>query len=797
MTCVVGKSKIFIEAALTCELSLYNHHVVVGIEPAHWESTFSASCKRTTSVVLETCAMGIDWQPNTTYKLVIDPGFTADESGDASIPQIIEITTNGIPEFVSMTPAQHDWSVVPFNEIRLKFDRYMNFRQGEYTIHLVEKNGSIDKLFYAEDVSFSDDHSTIILDVSDLTINESAIFQVGIDADALYDNDIFYYGGVDLGSTLSFATRITSHMYASAGMTTDATRVRIKYLSSHMYATVSMTDSTTGSTTGSNRIRTYSSDMQTEFSTMADPNVVLAADRWITTPSMAYYVEDTLYSIVGPSKIVDIVTDGSGSYTLTISASIVNSISNITTTLSGSATASYDASTATYTITGNKTDVNTSLDTLKILASPDYTSTITLNYKLYTDSIMRVNKSQSVILSTPYDSEVKYLNSFYQYYGKTGNAFFASSQTYISDFDTSPDLQYTITLAASQTGNNAGSGFASLDDGSDLAATWTYTGTKDQINTLFLSIKYYPGVNANGTTSFTYTQSKSDLPGVQLTATINCYFLSNVNTSSLYTYTSGTATWTPTFIEKRYRKMDYLVVGGGGSAMTGNIAWSGYNSLSHQTSAGAGGGDVIYQISQNISNTSYSMSVGAGGSPTLLGSTGGQTEFNGFVAYGGTAGYQPTGLTPSSEPSTGGGQTTTNHTGGSNTTYVGGNSIIGYDELSATTGYLTYGSAGGAGAGGNGGSASIITKSGSGTTLRQRTIGGNAGAGISSDITGTSKVYGAGGVGVGGDTNISGGFTPAYGTGGYTNYGCGGSGGIGNTTPPSGQTGAVIIKTHI
>ena len=186
-----------------------------------------------------------------------------------------------------------------------------------------------------------------------------------------------------------------------------------------------------------------------------------------------------------------------------------------------------------------------------------------------------------------------------------------------------------------------------------------------------------------------------------------------------------------------------LIVGGGGSGGTGynagNLGWGG--------GGGAGGG--VYNFTDALSIASYTVTVGAGGSS----SNGGDSSFNGKIAYGGDAGQS----TVYNQGAGAGGDSN-----GTNLPYTG--------YTGGAAGQLEGG--GGAGAGQNG-SQGVNSPSG---------YAGAGGNGVTSTITGSTVYYGGGGGGQGGYSAISG----AYTTGGGT----GGSGGGGNGISGSGSGGA-------
>ena len=240
---------------------------------------------------------------------------------------------------------------------------------------------------------------------------------------------------------------------------------------------------------------------------------------------------------------------------------------------------------------------------------------------------------------------------------------------------------------------------------------------------------------------------------------------------------------------------DVLVVGGGG----GGGGFGG---------GGGGGGDVIYQQNISLSNGSYNIKVGSGGTSTNganRGNNGANSIISGTgittitaVGGGGGAGYNQSSIavaTIGTSSGGGGGGTGQNpYTLGATSQYsgAGGNGV---------STFLTT-SGGGGGSVGVGGIATIKSKA------------GNGGIGNDISITGTPQQYGGGGGGgnwageftytspnIGGGTGVYGGGNGAYtnntnfpATDGTPNTGGGGGGGGGIDIGGKGGSGIVIIR---
>jgi hypothetical protein len=195
------------------------------------------------------------------------------------------------------------------------------------------------------------------------------------------------------------------------------------------------------------------------------------------------------------------------------------------------------------------------------------------------------------------------------------------------------------------------------------------------------------------------------------------------NTLTISPFTNiGTYSWTaPQYVTS----VDYLIVGGGGG---GGAAYD-------TGSAGGGGGGLVLTGSISvIPGTTYSIIVGAGGNggnattdgtyrQEYNGSDGSTSSFSTIIASGGGGGYKSRSAnTIDNRPGLGGYAANANiaPTGGNGA----GNRIGGED---------------GGGGGGN--------SSAGGSSNSTPNISRTAGAGLSSNISGSNVTYGAGGVG--------------------------------------------------
>jgi hypothetical protein len=252
--------------------------------------------------------------------------------------------------------------------------------------------------------------------------------------------------------------------------------------------------------------------------------------------------------------------------------------------------------------------------------------------------------------------------------------------------------------------------------------------------------------------------------------------------SEIIGYRVHTFTSSGTFTVQSGGEVEYLVVAGGGPGGAGN------------TNEGGGGGGAGGYLSGYISifSQSYAVNVGTGGpgstDSTVNSSNGLNSSAFGLVSIGGGSGGSCSASSGNSGGSGGGG-------GGCGTAKLGGSGTAG-QGYGGGMGQWTGGphpNPGINGNGGGGGGAGGVGQSGAdrapfnGTTTG--TIGG-AGAGITSNITGTNVTYAVGGDGGAGRSTHAG----ANGT----NYsGNGGGGSSGNQLSGNGGSGIVIIRYRI
>jgi len=232
--------------------------------------------------------------------------------------------------------------------------------------------------------------------------------------------------------------------------------------------------------------------------------------------------------------------------------------------------------------------------------------------------------------------------------------------------------------------------------------------------------------------------------------------------------------WSGTTSSNAPKYLEYLVVAGGGAGGT------------NQDSGGGGAGGLLQGLLPITLGTSYTVTVGAGGTT----SNGSNSVLGNITALGGGYGGLLNGNGNSGGSGGGGGGSSSSTTGGQGTAGQGN---------AGGSGAATFPSGGGGGAGTVGLNANNSSK-----------YSGNGGAGIASSISGTLTTYagGGGGGGYAGGTNVGynsggvGGGGNGYmgsstgGTSGGANTG-GGGGGNGDSygsVAGSGGSGIVIVR---
>jgi hypothetical protein len=445
------------------------------------------------------------------------------------------------------------------------------------------------------------------------------------------------------------------------------------------------------------------------------------------------------------------------------------------------------------------------------------------NQNISADAITSTKISASVSISNiPKITNVSIANSSYTilddtavnvgggYIVVTGSKFATGAQVIVGDV---PALSTTYvnstTLRAQVDSANAATynlyvvntdGSTGLKLNGLTYSTQTTWSTSSSLSQQIIDVPFTINLSANSDSNITYSNTTTLPAGTTLLS--NGYFygsVTGIETDTTYNFTvraideenqESDRTFSMTvLISAAPTSVEYLVVAGGGAG----AAFSG----------GGGGGGYLENTLSVTYDTTYTVTVGAGGtgsgfSADTVAATGNDSSFHNVTAKGGGGGANRksnnTGLNGGTGGSGGGGSAADGApygAGGSATTgqgYAGGNGAGG-----PGTSY-GWGGGGGGGAGGVGYNAIDFT-------------GGNGGPGKYSSISGANTAYSGGGGGgsYGGNTAGTGGVGGGgNGTGtssGNSNPGqtnTGGGGGAGGSfqsgTAGSGGSGIVIIR---
>lgn len=532
-------------------------------------------------------------------------------------------------------------------------------------------------------------------------------------------------------------------------------------------------------------------DEETVVQNIVAEDFVILGELGATT---VYFVEDAASTSISTAPLVaDREYDGSGNYTYTVYPNDINAIVNISTTGS-SGTSTFNPETATLTITGNRSEINSRLPTLTIKTGIDYSTDFVLFYKLVTPRDDEAIKLQSIICSLN-DTEITNMSITRTYLANQSNEIFSSDTPIISDFDTVTD-SYTISFSSAL-------GLFGFDNDIPVE-NLTFTGTRAQCNAKFSTVKFWPNANTFSNGTFRYIQQK--LGETQVDVNVSLNGLNRVYSGSrVITFTSS-QTFTPTYADFRYGKISrMLIVGGGGGGQAGGI----YDNGQGYGGSGGGAGKVIFiddsQVDSSNSTdwsrfslTTYNIVVGGGGAGSVansnnewwtIASAGQASSAFGWSARGGHGGgdnligdnYLPASPADPIQPgfSRGGssGGLFTNLLVGSNEGYAGAGGFGPGGGGATSTGFQATSEVGGTG--GTGVEISYFSV----------TVGGGGGGAASGGGSGTG--YGLGGIGGGG-------------RGGSANEGplpatpnTGGGGGAGWAGQTGSLGGSGLIKIHI
>lgn len=210
------------------------------------------------------------------------------------------------------------------------------------------------------------------------------------------------------------------------------------------------------------------------------------------------YSEDVTFNLVNYPQITDPTSDGSGTYTLTITANPAAAVRTMTNTGAGGS-AVFDNVLKRLTITGTRTQINSRIGNTTVTPAGDYTAEFALDYQLTTPNNKVNANTQGIYLWTQHD-EISNISTARRYDNDIANILFSSNQPQITDLDEG-NPTYTITLS-SPIGK-----FGATE--ATAVTEFTYSGSKTQVNSLFTTLVFVPNLNQTGNSTFNYTQKKN------------------------------------------------------------------------------------------------------------------------------------------------------------------------------------------------------------------------------------------------------------------------------------------------
>ena len=829
----ISNGSISFTSSLACELTFVSHGLVKQFQAA-LVSEFETDLQRTSSLSLNLETLEIPWTLGATYSFTIGEGFVKDVSKgieEDSPPASISFTAPSQPaSFQSSVPANSSTGVLENVTFILNYDRRIN--RGAGNIYLY-KNGSPDSLIYTINMSNTSRVSVI---GSQILLNVTGQFQQGntyymladigivkdvwnFNSNAITNEDTIKFTMAtaveDTGSILKEASNITTqrrylqdtgnnlfnnqttYLYDQNEWTFTLTNSTAFTSSQYKFGNASYACSTAGhlsavpstpsSITGDYTIEYWyktptTADSGTIFDTRDASNTSSATEVIVSVSSLnevdgvaGVWVGHSICNI--PAYIFQRNSDGwvhiafvkSGSSLKSFrNGVLVNTRSNFTNPLDLRSTGIHLG--ANYV---NGFPAEGWIDDFKISSSAKYSENFTPPTSQAVgdveDYVFLVNCN--LVNNLPYYYITKRINN---------------KPIVITDLDIDSGLTYSVTLTCN---------FGQISYNGNTGYSLTVSGTKEEVNSMFNVIGFTPntGVTTNGYVN--YIQKRNGE-----TRETGAFLLTCIGAPSapaapqgLYVYTSNGTFTPPADLLAPGVKADILLVGGGGGGANG----------------GGGGGRVITLLNQTLTNQTYTITVGAGGSRVVnttpnseIAASGGSTTGFGQTALGGSPGKESTATVDMTQKPDGGASQ-----------FAAGTGWAGYWTYSPNFlgGALNAGGGGG-GAGGAGQTsytASPVSNSLSGPTVSSAA----GGSGVTSTVyPGTFGAGGGGGYFKAWTSNLQGGDSfRQIGTGTYsTEYGSGGAGGYyvnnspanteyvtsGDGYATSGKPGIVVIRFH-
>jgi hypothetical protein len=318
------------------------------------------------------------------------------------------------------------------------------------------------------------------------------------------------------------------------------------------------------------------------ITTVVTQQILSAEGIVLTRGEVAGYTEDTVSYVNNTPKISTTISNLSATYNLTISPLFANTVSNITAT-SANVSTSWNNTTKSLTITGNVQQINTSLNNVFITPFTDLTADITLKYTLPITLPVagntQVSRFQTVICDTIVDEIVNMENITRTYMQNTPGILFPSSVPEITE--NVDGAVYTVYFTSNAGEFALNDNFASYPAGVSI---YSFVGTKQQCNSMFAQLKFYPYKDVSGAGTFTYSQYRNNIRQVEAVVPI-IGSLRDAPLSDQNSYTITTSQFfTPTITQARYLNKNITIKGRGDAAQVFSYPnYKGYYRIIPQT----------------------------------------------------------------------------------------------------------------------------------------------------------------------------------------------------------------------
>jgi hypothetical protein len=630
-----------------------------------------------TRVDIDFSQVGINWLPGTSYTIQLGSGFVKEDGGEQqpspANANFFSFTTNATgPVATSISPVPTT-ILVDIAQVTFLFDRQITLSTGNIKLYRVASPDVLVKTYDTSDsnISIGSNSSSIVLQLgNDINIASTEYYFL-FDADVIRDADNFASPAV-VNANLFRYTSGTVPVLLSRTPADGATAVTpetftltfdqfikkgtgfIKLINTASgQETASLNVATSSAVTVNDKVvsvnfGTFILDSGTDYHITIDNNAILgftgipyaglsnSTDWNFTTAGAGFpdqFIETRLYTDFSGLRIRWAAQAGAGEQVTPTDDNLINKTKGLKL---------YEANgTFVRAFYHGGTGQGTITKTLNNAISVFMSSYLEQNktYYVLIDAGAYYNANTNLLLPAVTDPNLIRFNTNFgvlnlqnsTYNGNENNDLFAVAVD--ADFALVPKLlnntqTYTIDLS---------SNIGIFSDGTSTASTYTISGTRNALTQqLADSVIFYPTKNVTSSGTMTLVlKSESTVLGTT-TATLT-YSGTSINEETLTFDT--TTTWTPTFNQLRYRTTaDMLLVGAGGAG--------------HPGSSGGGGGGVLEQFNVTISNTSYPITIGAGGailtdftsvpSPSgsayLIAANGQSTTGFGFTANGGGGG---------------------------------------------------------------------------------------------------------------------------------------------------------------